>query len=377
MRIAVNARTLIPHRMEGVARFAWETTKRMILSHPEDQFYLFFDRPFDDQFIIAPNVTGIILRPQARHPILWNIWFDYSVIRAIKKYSIEVFYSPDGFSYKKKLDEKIGSLIVTHDLAYLYYPDTIMKSHLPYYQKNVPIFHEISDHIITVSESTKQDIIANFGIEASKITVAYNALMKVSHFEKTPRIEGKYFLYLGSIHPRKNIKRLLASYELFRKNQVHSEDSIKLVIAGRRAFKKENLEEYLDRMEYKNEVIFTGAVDEETKWNLLHFAHIFVYISLFEGFGIPLLEAMEMGIPVISSKEGALSEIGGNAIFQVDPLEIESIVEGMEKLWDNKTLRQNLITNGKHRVQDFSWDESAHKIYAEIKNIALSKVNTK
>lgn len=371
MRIGINARTILPHRMEGVGRFAWETSRQMILDHPEDEFFFFFDRKYDHRFVIAPNVKPIILYPQARHPVLWKIWFERSVANALIKKNIDVFYSPDGFCPVMDKVAEVPMLIVTHDLAYRHYPETIMKSHLPYYKRNVPRFHDRANQVIAVSESTRTDVISSFGLDPKKVAVAYNALSEPPEINKARHIKGEYFLYLGSIHPRKNIIRLLLAFDQWKKN--NKSESAKMVIAGRRAFKKENIEKTLKSMSHANDVIFTGMVDEKTKWNLLKYARVFTYISLFEGFGIPLLEAMQMGVPVLTSNYGALAEIGSQASFQVDPKDVDSIVDGMDKVWNDEALRQKLITSGKSHITKFSWKSSSDIIYEKLTELNKKK----
>jgi len=122
MRIGINTRVLLKGRMEGVARYIHETVSRMALAHPEDQFVLFFDRPFHQDFVYADNVTPVVIGPPARHPILWYIWFEWSLKLALKKHRIDVLLSPDTYM---SLSTQVPTLLVTHDLAYLHYPDHI------------------------------------------------------------------------------------------------------------------------------------------------------------------------------------------------------------------------------------------------------------
>lgn len=359
MVIGINARLLLSNRIEGVARYAWETTKAMILAHPDDQFVLFFDRAYDPQFVIADNVRPVVLFPPTRHPILWKIWFDYILPKAVKRHKIDVFYSPDGFcSFKLK----IPTVLVSHDLAYHHYPETMRNDQIAYYQKNVPRFHQHADHIVAVSNSTKQDIISVLSISAAKITVAFNALAgERSHEILDISARKPYILYLGSIHPRKNIKRLLEAFEQY-KNQ-HPQDHIQLKIAGRKAFQNEDVDSYYAQMKHRDAVHFLGQVDEATKHELYAQASLFVYVSLFEGFGIPLLEAMQYGTPIVCSKGGALEEVGGDAVILVDPYQADAICEGLKKGLSNLEKVQVLRQRGFRRIQDFSWKTSAQTIY--------------
>lgn len=367
MKIGINTRLLLPHRMEGIARYTWEITKRMILSHPEDEFILFFDRTFDPQFIIAKNVKGIVILPQSRHPILWKIWFDFSIKRALKKHKIDVFFSPESYT---SLTTKVPQLMVIHDLTYLHFPESMRKEHLSYLNKNIPLFYQKADHVVAVSEFTKRDIVERFGQKEEEISVTYNALDKQITYAEESIVDGDFFLYLGSIHPRKNIIRLIEAYEGFRiKNP---ELSPKLVLAGRKAFGNDQLEVTLEKLNFKSDILFLGMVDEAQKFNLLRQAKLFVYVSFFEGFGIPILEAMQAGLPIITSSEGALSEVSNGVGIGVNPQNTLEISEAFETMYLDKKLRASSIKAGKERIKDFSWDQSASKIYQQLQKLNKS-----
>ena len=122
MRIAVNTRFLLKNKLEGIGWFTYETVKRLVENHPEHEFYFFFDRPFEEEFIFGKNVHPIVLFPPARHPVLYFIWFEYSVANALKVYKIDVFLSPDNFL---TLRTKVPTVLVTHDIAHLHFPEQV------------------------------------------------------------------------------------------------------------------------------------------------------------------------------------------------------------------------------------------------------------
>lgn len=165
MNIGVNTRVLLKGRMEGVARYIYETLSRMVKDHPEDHFFFFFDRPFDPTFVFGDNVTPVVLFPQARHPILWYIYFEWSITRALEKYKIDVFLSPDN---SLSLRTKVPTVLVTHDIAYAHFPDHLPKGVLRYCQKYIPKFNRRAEQIIAVSNATKQDLISTFDIDKIK-----------------------------------------------------------------------------------------------------------------------------------------------------------------------------------------------------------------
>lgn len=372
MKIAVNARELLKGRMEGIGRYIFETSRRMVLDHPEDEFFFFFDRAYDDSFVFADNVTPIVVHPQARHPILWYLWFEWSVPYYLKKYDIDVFYSGDTYA---SLKTKVPTLIVCHDIAYKHYPDHIRSSHRKYYQKYFPKFHRKADHIVAVSNFTKQDITETYNLDAEKVSVGYNstpggfkALSAEEKMEvRSDLTEGNpFFIYVGSLHPRKNVVNLIKAFDLFK---IENSTNHKLVLVGRMAWKNEALKKTYETIVHREDIIFTGHITNEQLPKYLAAAEALTYVSVFEGFGIPILEAMSSETPVITSNVSSMPEVAGDAALLIDPKDPDSIAEGMRKIVVNPTLKEELIQKGKERINAFSWATTADHIYQELKKI--------
>lgn len=372
MNIAVNARELLKGRMEGIGRYIFETTQRIVLDHPQDQFFFFFDRPYDESFIFANNVTPVVLYPQARHPILWYLWFEWSVPYYLKKHNIDVFYSGDTYL---SLKTNVPTLLVCHDIAYKHYPNHLRKSHLSYYKNNFPKFHKKAKHIVAVSEFTRQDIIATYGLDPGKVSVGYNACpngFEVLTSESKDSIKknlsdgAPYFIYVGSLHPRKNMVNLIKAFDLFKTKH---KTNHKLVLVGRMAWKNEQLQDTYKTIKQKDDIIFTGHLSNEDLPKYVGAAEALTYVSVFEGFGIPLLEAMSAGTPVITSNVSSMPEVAGDAAYLIDPHSPESIAEGMYSLHNNKGLRDQLIAKGKERSANFDWQNTANHIYKQLSNL--------
>jgi glycosyltransferase involved in cell wall biosynthesis len=368
MNIGVNARLLLSENMEGMARFTYETVCQMAIAHPEDKFYLFFDRKVSYDFGFPENIIRITVPLQARHPILWHIWFEYMIPYFIKKYKIDVFYSSDGYM---SLRTKVPTVLVTHDLAYVHFKEHIPKFALWHYQHFIPKYHRKAKSIIAVSEYVKQDIILNFLIPKDKISVAYNAVKNIQDAtnstglsaDKWPEIkpEKPYFIYIGSLHPRKNILNLISAFNQFNKNENHR---FNLVLVGRLAWKSGAIEEAIKNT---SDVIHTGIVSETIKYQLLKDAVSLVYVSLFEGFGIPLLEAMQNGVPVITSNVTSMPEVAGDAALIVDPNDLDQISSAMNTFVNDASIRYEYIQRGNKRYKEFSWVKSAEIIYDRLK----------
>ncbi|HHS95385.1 MAG TPA: glycosyltransferase family 1 protein, partial [Phaeodactylibacter sp.] len=224
MTIAVNTRFLLPRRLEGIGWYTYELLKAMVAQHPEDEFLFFFDRAYSEEFIFAPNVKAISLAPPARHPVLWYLWFEWSLAKALRKYRPDVFLSPDGYTC---INSKVKTVMVTHDIAHMHYPEQVSYLTRKYYKYYVPRFLERADKVVTVSEYTKQDILRHYPQVASvKVHRIYNGcrsdFVPLSENEKAKvrkQYAGgeEYFFYVGAIQPRKNVHRLIAAFDLFKK----------------------------------------------------------------------------------------------------------------------------------------------------------------
>lgn len=368
MNIAVNARVLLKHRMEGVCRYIYETTRAMAEAHPEDTFYLFFDRPYDEFFITSDNVVPVVIPPPTRHPILWHIWFEWMVPRYLKKYDIDVFYSGDTYLSMKT---QCPTLLVSHDLAYLHYPEHLPKRVLKYYTKNFPRFHKKAGHIVAVSQYTKDDICKQYGLDASNISVGYNACpagFAPKSEEEVKDIRDKYaqgapyFVYVGSFHPRKNVANLIRAFEHFKQSD---DTGSKLLLIGRMAWNNEDLVQLYESSNYKEDVVLLGPMFDEVK-DIVPASTALVYVSLFEGFGIPILEGWSSGVPVITSSVSSMKEVAGDAALTVDPLSPEDIAKAMETLSLDPQLRSRLVREGKERLAIFDWNQTAEMIYREL-----------
>lgn len=359
--------------MEGVARYIYEVTRRIVANHPEHEFYLFFDRSFDEEFIFADNVTPIKIGIPARHPALFKLWFDYSVPKALKRYKIDVFFSGDSYL---SLNTKVPQVMVSHDLAYLHYPQHLTKTVNKYYRQYFPKFHSKAESIIAVSLATKTDIINQYGISENKIIVGYNATPEgfVPVDESTKlKIRKKYssgnpyFVYIGSLHPRKNIVKLIEAFNKYKSDNSNSNQH--LVLIGRPAWNFEGIMKALNESPYRDYIHMYHDIRDEAK-QILASATALVYISLFEGFGIPILEAYSCGVPVITSDVSSMPEVSGNASLLVNPKNTSDIVNAMQDII-NSTVRDQLIQKGYLRAQEFNWDTTAETIYNELERVAL------
>lgn len=372
MRIGINARVLLSSRMEGVCRYMHETLQRVVKNNPQDQFVFFFDRPYDEQFIYADNVEAVVIGPPTRHPFLWYWWFEKSLPKALIKNNIDVFYSGDTYM---SLTTQVPTVLVCHDIAYAHFPKHIPWLKRKYYQKYFPAFHKAASQIISVSEATKNDIVKIFKLQRDKITVAHNALKEgVAKMSPSDQIKirekytegAEYFVYVGSIHPRKNIVRLIRAFNLFKEK---SDSNIKLILAGRLAWNTNEFKETLKQSPYQKDIHHLEGLSNAELNELTASAKALFYVSLFEGFGLPILEGMAVEIPVVCSNLSSMPEVAGDAAILVDPKNVEEITKAMQDLHLNPSLANELVQKGKKRVQTFSWEETAKITYDVISRV--------
>ncbi|HMO38799.1 MAG TPA: glycosyltransferase family 1 protein [Saprospiraceae bacterium] len=373
MRIAVNTRFLLKDKLEGIGWFTYEVLRRLVQQYPEHEFIFLFDRPYDASFIFGDNVQPVVLIPPARHPLLWLWWFELSVPRALRQYRADVFLSPDGHC---SLRTRMPTVMVTHDIAYAHIPDLIPAKFRWYYRWFLPRHLRRADRIVTVSEYSRQDIARKFELPVAKITVACNAarpdFRPLSAAEKEVARQSyaggePYFLYLGSVHPRKNVARLIQAFDAFKQE---TGAPIKLLIGGRLAWQTEYVQAAHAAAVHQEAIVFLGFVPDAALPRLVGGALALAYVSLFEGFGVPLLEAMHCDVPVITSSVTSMPEVAGQAALLVNPLDVFEIAKAMQNLYESPDLQQELMRQGRIQRERFSWDRAAAVVWQAINDVA-------
>jgi glycosyltransferase involved in cell wall biosynthesis len=355
--------------MEGFGWYTYETISRIVKAHPEHEFVFFFDRPFDKKFVFAENVTPVVLNPPARHPILFKVWFDYAVTRALKKHKCDALISPDGYL---SLKTNVPQLAVIHDLNFEHHPEDIPKGALKYLKKYFPKFADKAKRICTVSEYSKQDIVNTYNIEPGKIDVTYNGVSSVFEpisIEETSKTQERftngnpYVLFVGAIHKRKNLQRLMVAFE-----QLKNETNLphQLLIVGTPMWESQQIE---IGASIKEHVSFTGHLPLEELAKIMAGADVFAFVSYFEGFGIPLVEAMRSGTPVLAGNLTALPEVGGDAVLYCDPINVDDIYNKLHLLMTDKNLREELKSKGIERAKEFSWDKTASDLWKSFERM--------
>ena len=372
MKIAVNAQLLLFDRLEGIGRFAYETLVRMARNHPEHTFLLVHDRKADSRWDFPNNVQWVATRLPSRHPILWYLRFHWEIPALLRRHKPDIFFSPDGWSIPGSLPK----VVVLHDLNFLQHPENLPFFARLYFRYFFPNYARQANKLITVSRFSAQDIHDTLGISLADIGVVYNAAgpdfkplsdSENQSIRQTYNAGNAYLLFLGAQIPRKNLPRLLQALDLLWQEQPNAPN---LLIVGEAMWSNSPVDLAVQGLKNPDKVRFTGRLQRNEVAKVVAAAHALLLPSLFEGFGIPVLEAMACGVPVLTSNCSSLPEVAGDAAVLVDPYSIADIKMGIERVWSDEALRLRCSEQGLKRAAEFSWDRSAEELYAHIQELA-------
>lgn len=369
MKIAVNCQTMVKDKMEGLGWFTYETLRRITIEHPEHDFTFIFGKGIEPDYIFAENVKAVNIGPPLFRPLTWTLKFCWSLPRYINKNHFDLYVSTDGWSCSRI---KIPAIIVVHDINFVHFPQFLQKSFYWFYTYFFKRWVKHATRIATVSNYSKTDIHKTYHKPINEIDVVYNGASPVYQPISTTEIMATrqtysngcpYFIFVGALHPRKNVKNLLLAYDQF-KTKHHSD--IKLLIVGEKFYWNKDTETAFKGMQFKDEVIFVGRLTQDKLRFVLGASLALAYVSLFEGFGIPIVEAMNCDIPIITSNTTSMPEIAGDAALIVDPNSIDQIAEAMHSITSKAELRQQLIEAGRVRRTTFSWEITAQGLWSTI-----------
>lgn len=295
-----------------------------------------------------------------------------------QKEKLDIFFTPSHYAPRFS---PVPTIISIMDLWHHRHPEQFAKKDLYQLTKWENYSVRNACHIITISEFSKKEILDIYKIPPNKVTVAYPGFTKfqisnsksqinknIQKIKNKYKIDTDYLLYLGTLQPKKNIEGLIRAFSFLITNY---QSPIVLVIAGKKGWLYEKIFDLVKELKLKNKVIFTGFVEEEEKPYLLAGAKAFVFPSFYEGFGIPVLEAFSLGVPVVCSNTGSLPEIGGRSAIYCDPYSPKSIAQSLQKVLTLKPEEKNeIIKAGFKRCQEFSWEKCSQKILEVLLNLS-------
>ena len=354
MRVCLIAVTMDENRA-GIARYCYNLFKNLKRIDSENEYILVRRKASNEC-----DCGGELVVPYPKIPMKRTIGNYIQLPLELKKEKFDVIHdlsqiSPFIFNFSS------SKVLTIHDLSPILFPETYGKIHVFLQKYILPKTLKNVDKVIAVSENTKKDIVKYLGFPEESIEVVYNGVDErfkpLSHdsclYDFSP-----YILFVGTLEPRKNVTTLLKAFYILKKRK---EVMHKLVIAGGKGWKNKEVYETVRRLNLSNSVKFLGYVPEEELPKLYSGADLFVYPSLYEGFGLPLLEAMACGCPVITSNVSSLPEVVGDAGILVDPLDVNGLADMMYKVLNNEDVREKMVKKGSKRAKMFSWERCAEE----------------
>jgi glycosyltransferase involved in cell wall biosynthesis len=334
----------------------------------DDVFFVFTNNKLCDEFHFDfPNFYYVKLNVSP-DSFLKRIFFEQAILpMQLKKYKIDVLFNPSVFN---PFFSPCPKITVMHDITYLNMKFNFFKKIYFKFVTSVAIRSKV---IITISEFSKREILKQLKIKNEKIKIIYESCPpllpvdsnKISDILNSFGISKPYFLYIGAITPHKNIKNIILAFEDFYK----SHPDFKMIFAGPIVEELINLNNIKKEIKFGEEIKFLGKVSKEEKVALYSGAKGFIFPSLYEGFGLPVLEAQSLGIPVLTSNTSSLPEVAGDSALSVDPYNVKEIAKGMEEIAFNEQLRKELVQKGYENIKRFSWEKAANELLNLFKSI--------
>ena len=375
MRIGIDIRCLEGQKKTGVEEYAINLLKNIFELDRKNEYVLFFNASKGDDLELDwiskyPNVKIKGFRYPNKLFNLFVWYFNWPKIDRLIG-GVDIFWMPNinfgAFSKNTKL------ILTMHDLSFEIMPENFpWKTRLWHFLINPKKLCQRADKIITVSNSTKNDLEIFYKIHPRKIIAIHSAVsgdfgiidrnnMRLLKIKDEYNLPYNFILYLGTIEPRKNIVGIIKAYNQIRKLENPELDKYRLVIAGAKGWKEKRIKEEIEKSPFRSDIMTLGFVKAEDKPYLYNLASLFVYPSFLEGFGFPPLEAMNSGVPVITSNNSALPEIVGEAGVMIDPEKPDELYKAMREVLLNKDLRNNLREKGLKRAENFDWQKSAEE----------------
>ncbi len=363
MKIVINCWVLRNKQLDGIGYFTINTLQRIIKNNPSVSFIMLCDKNYTETYFDFENVRIQKVFPPYRHPLLYIFYLEFVLPFVLRKHKPSLFVSAEGFL---SLLSSCKQLPLFYDLNFEHYPENIPLKNRLYFRFFFKRFARKATRIATISAYSKSDIIEQYKIPAEKIDNVscginsnFYQLTDVEKSDASMKYSGgvPYFFFVGSMHPRKNMLRLLQAFNEFKRI---SNSNFKLVIAGVMHFSRSEMQEYYASCNYKTDILFLGRLSDDELKKALGAAYALTFVPVFEGFGLPIVEAFEAGVPVLAANATSLPEVAGDAAVYADPFDVSSIANGMLSLYENKDeLCEKLIAKGLIQKQHFSWDKTA------------------
>lgn len=359
MLIGIDASRATVAQRTGTEHYSYQLIRHLVALDIRHHYRLYFNQPPATAELDAAHVEHRVIP----FPRLWtHVRLSWEMLQRPP----DLLFVP---AHVLPLIHPRRSVVTVHDLGYLYYPEAYPASARLYLDLSTRYNVRAATLVIADSEATCRDLIRHYHVSSQKIAVVYPGLGRefrpVHESATLQRVRNRYalpahyILYVGTVQPRKNLERLVEAC-------AHNAALPHLVIAGRKGWLCERIFRRVEELEAADRVHFSGYVAQEDLPALLSSARCFVMPSLYEGFGLPVLEAMACGTPVVCSTAGSLPEVAGDAALLVDPLDVNALADALERVSSEESLRAELIARGFRRVECFSWERCAQEVLAAL-----------
>ena len=366
VRIGVDARSL-SEPITGIGRYTLSLLELMVLDKSHE-WMLYSHRPLLHGNWSQSNIVVRVWNLPKWARVLRMLWAQSILPFWAKQDDIDLFWSP-AHRLPRYLSKSIASVVTIHDLVWRHAPETMRPFSRFLDARFMPEAISLADQVIAVSKATKDDLIFEVPEAKDKVNVVYEAnSLDFGSPSKFDKVDGESILFVGTLEPRKNLRRLLEAYSLLSDS---IRDKHSLIIVGGKGWGNEDINAIIEQLNVKKFVKVLGYLSNKELVVAYSQAYLFVMPSLYEGFGLPVLEAMSLGIPVVTSNTSSLPEIVGSTAILVNPKSVSSIKNGIEEVLMDITLRQKLSKASLERSKLFSWDK-ASKETIEVFEQALS-----
>lgn len=372
MKIAIDIREAGQGKT-GKGWYNFSLVEAILKQDPNNQYLLYANAPSS----AATGKSGSAANPKSpfahhKNVTIKNITarsfaWHYQVLKDLKAEKVDLFFAPTSYIIPALAPKSIKTIITVHDMVAFLYPSSHSLKAVLIERLTLRKALKKTSAVFVVSENTKKDLLKKFKYPESRIYLTYCAPSEFFKQEITAKdletvrkklkLPEKFVLAVGTLEPRKNFANLIKSFVIIKRKH----PDFKLVIVGKKGWKFDSIEEALKQYKLENEVIFPGYLEDSELQKVYRLATVFVFPSLYEGFGIPPLEAMLSGCPVVSSNVASLPEVIGEAGLLIDPRNALKIADAVSSLITDEHVRNTLIEKGKANAARFSWEESAKK----------------
>lgn len=370
MRIGFDAKRAFLNA-SGLGNYSRNMISYLLQQFPENEYFLFTPK-ISDRFDFVRDKEARTILPQTTFHKTFPSYWRTNLTNELQKYNLDIFHGLSNEIPYNIQKSSVKSVVTIHDLIFLRLPNLYKRIDRNIYEKKFRYACEHADKVIAISEQTKKDIVAFFGTDESKIAVVYQGCNPVfyqkSNQQEQEKIRKKfnlpkqYILSVGTIEERKNALQIVKALHKHRID-------IPLVLAGRLTPYAEKIKTYVKENQMENQILLLHEVETAELPALYQMSEVFVYPSIFEGFGIPIIEALNSGVPVITSRDGCFSEAGGPNSLYVDPEKTDGLADAINRTISDKALKEKMIKKGFEYALNFREEKIAMDLMTVYKQV--------